>query len=1341
MVRKPVFVLAALLLTGAALYAQLPDIVFGADALEHFYSPALAGQGAFSTVRGNAHAAAVNPASAGDAQRITVDTGYLLLSDFGSAPLGHAVNFGLLVPAKFGVFGGSANYLYTPFDWLLNASGHHIRGNLFLAKDLYPGLTAGLGFNLGTGAASTISGDLGIRYNTGNWGKWENMTFAFTMKSMGKSEYPQAFTPVFGARADILHLRGNGDTADPLVVSAMADLAFPSLHNAAFKIGAEAVLAEMVTLTVTWGVNGAENIWGGASGAASRWPPLPSLGIGLNFVLKTGGRRIMGGRLPSDGDVTLNLALRPVSGPVYALGAGATWFIGVTDKTPPSITVDYPAAVYFSPNNDGLADALEVPIRITDQRYVNEWVFEIRNADGEVARTYRNKEVRPEAWRFKDIMLHLVQVKAGVEIPARLRWDGTLDSGELAPDETYTFTVTAADDNGNRVTTASYTVILDNTPPLIEITPVAENARIFSPDGDGSKDTLTIVQRGSVEARWEAAIVDNQGGRIKTFVFENGAPETILWDGTGDDGRVVPDGVYRYVISAADQALNRSEAALENIIVNTIQPAVTLTIADAFFSPNGDGVKDTMIFTTGIPVREGITGWAFEVRDGKNTARRTVSPSAPLPPARLEFDGTDDAGTALPEGAYMGVLSVQYRNGYAASASSPVFTLDITPPVASVSIPYDAFSPNNDGNQDVMIFLQEGSPELVWAGTVRAAESGETAVRTVRTGGVPPARFEWDGRNDGGALAPDGGYTYRLSATDAAGNSGSSNTVRFTLSTADTPVFITTDLRAFSPNGDGVKDSITVLPQIRERTGISSYQIAILAADGAVVRSFEGQNRTPEAVSWNGRDAGGAVARDGVYTARITVHYAAGNQPAAVSQPFTVNTAAPRAEVSAPYTVFSPNGDGNRDALPLNIKTEGDDEWTAEITGSGGALVRRWTWSGAAPALEWDGNDTAGNAVPDGTYRLTVSAVNEAGNSTRRTIDTIQLDARVPRIFLTASDTGIAPGKTGSQPIRFGLVASIRDGIQSWTLELKRDAGPALRTWPENAATALPETILWDGRDAAGAVTEGRYTPVLTVHYIKGDRVTAEAPPVIVDISGPELTFRAAPDYFSPDNDGIDDELTMFLIARDASPIAAWSLEIREPEPPNQVFYRIEGRGAPAERTRWDGRSSRGELVQSASDYPAVFRAVDALGNESVLETKIGVDVLVIREGDRLRIQIPSIVFRPSAADFNGLPQETVDNNNRILRRIAQILNKFRDYRVEVEGHANPVLRTEAEEREELQPLSNARARFTVDALAGFGVARNRLRFTGAGGTRPVVDPGDQANRWKNRRVEFLLIR
>jgi flagellar hook assembly protein FlgD len=1350
MVRR--FFLAICLAAGiSSVYAQFPpDLLVGADAAEDLYAPRLL-SGAFSTSQGGAPASAVNPAAGGDAQRLVFDAGYILIPTFGGeSGLGHSANLGALFPTRYAVFGGSVNFFNSPYLDFLPGVKNVFIGNLNVAKEIYPGLNLGLGFNFGFGDEWAASGDLGFRYNLGKLGKLENFTLGIVLKSLGKSVVPSAFTPLFGVSADFIHLRSaSGNTADPLKLSGALDLGVPSVKNLEGKIGLSLVMAELITLSVSWGFNGYENFWGPEG--LRRSPTLPSIGVGVNLVLKSGGKRLIGGRLPSDGDISVNAGLKPMYSGITALGLGLTWNAGATDRTPPVVAIDYPETQYFSPNNDGLSDYLEFPLTITDQRYVNEWAFEIYNESGELARSYRNKEMRRETQGFRNFFIELVRVKAAVEIPPSLRWDGILDSGELAPDGLYTFNVTAADDNGNSATTRSYEVIVDNTPPSVEIEELAEADRIFSPDGDGNKDTLVIGQTGSFEDRWDAAVYNMTGRAVKTFDMSNTEPGPVSWDGTDDTGAIVEDGVYEYRIGATDRAQNTGENSLGNIIISTVQPSVTLAITDAFFSPNGDGVKDGLIMNAAVPVKEGITGWQISVQDELGATVRTIPGADGPPPERYNYDGKNDAGIVLPEGNYQARLEVRYRNGYVSSAASPAFTLDITPPSASVTASYTAFSPNNDGNQDEIVFTQAGSDELQWLGefTQAGAVSSAPAVRTLRMSGAPLPALSWDGRNDAGALARDGQYSYRLSSTDQAGNTGRSNTVTFTLSTADTPVFITTDFRAFSPNGDGNRDTIAIIPQLQERAGVSSYQVEILDSENNAVRAFDGSGAPPASISWNGRDAGNAPAPDGAYTARIEIRYTAGNRPAAASMPFILDTVPPSAELSSPYTLFSPNGDGNREYMPIAVTTEGEDEWQAVITDSRGSPVRSWAWTGSAPDLRWDGTDEAGNTVPDGTYRFSLSSSDEAGNSFRRTIDNIVADARNPRIFLTSSGTGLAPKDGASQSVRFGTSLSLREGVESWKLELKDSSGAVLKTFPERGQVQNlpPDSIVWNGRDDSGNLREGRYTPVLTVSYLKGDVASAQSAPIVVDVTGPELSFRSQPEFFSPDNDGVDDELIMFLGARDASPIADWSLEIREPQMddpsrPPQLFYRIEGRGTPAERVIWDGYSFRRELVQSATDYPFVFRAVDILGNESVLEGVMGVDVLVIRDGDRLKIQVPSIVFRANAADFNGLPQAQVDNNNRILRRIAQILNKFRDYRVQVEGHANPTSNpVPPAEAAGDQRLSEERARATVDFLVGFGVSRGRLSATGRGSTQPIIRFQDRDNWWKNRRVEFILIK
>ncbi|MHC6201798.1 OmpA family protein [Breznakiellaceae bacterium SP9] len=298
-----------------------------------------------------------------------------------------------------------------------------------------------------------------------------------------------------------------------------------------------------------------------------------------------------------------------------------------------------------------------------------------------------------------------------------------------------------------------------------------------------------------------------------------------------------------------------------------------------------------------------------------------------------------------------------------------------------------------------------------------------------------------------------------------------------------------------------------------------------------------------------------------------------------------------------------------------------------------------------------------------------------------------------------------------------------------------------------------PPRLSWDGiGDDGNLCTDGDYRYYLhSIDEAENEGFSNEVrfslksdeKPLVEE--GQLLSFKTQSEYFSPDGDGIDDELIMRLGSSGDLPVVSWSLEIKEPQAPFLPFYRFDGRGPLPPSLVWNGRSVKGELVQSGMDYPFVLTARDAKGKTNTLEGNIGVDILIIRNGEQLYIQVPSIIFRANGADYLGLPAEMVSNNRRVLERIAAILNKFGDYKVLVEGHANPT-QTEAaarrlEETLELQPLSEKRAQFIVDRLVELGVVRNRLSSTGMGGKRPLAAIDDYQNWWKNYRVEFVLIK
>jgi outer membrane protein OmpA-like peptidoglycan-associated protein len=212
------------------------------------------------------------------------------------------------------------------------------------------------------------------------------------------------------------------------------------------------------------------------------------------------------------------------------------------------------------------------------------------------------------------------------------------------------------------------------------------------------------------------------------------------------------------------------------------------------------------------------------------------------------------------------------------------------------------------------------------------------------------------------------------------------------------------------------------------------------------------------------------------------------------------------------------------------------------------------------------------------------------------------------------------------------------------------------------------------------------------------------------------------------------------MTADDRSELSYWLLEIFDPY--GEFFYDVGGRGSIPGRLRWDGMARNGERVISAERYPWRLEVADELGNVAVTEGEIDVDILVEPFEGGYRIQIPSITFPPNSSVLIVDPDDPQGRQNlAVLRRLVEILGRFPQYSIVVEGHAVNLSGTAREQEQELLPLSQARAEAVLDALEDRGVASRLLSAVGRGGSAPVVPHSDEQNRWKNRRVDFILQR
>jgi len=1018
---------------------------------------------------------------------------------------------------------------------------------------------------------------------------------------------------------------------------------------------------------------------------------------------------------------------------------------------------------YISPNNDGVQDELEIPLNISDRRYVQAWSLVILDSNKNVVRTIGNKVALPSKMGFKSFFKQLVTPQQGIEIPKTISWNGAMNNGETAPDGTYYYYVTATDDNGNVGKTKEYCVVIDTIAPQINLAQITD--KTF---GEGEKSSLKIRQSGSAEDEWVGTFRSVDGAAVRTYKWTNAAPAEINWFGTDDNETQIMDGIYSYDITATDRAGNKSpEAVITNIIYSADKPATNLYVdGSRYFSPETDSELQTVALNVTIPVPDPRTGnklveWSVVV-EKKGVAVRTYNneKNGLTPSNKIVFDGKDDSGKLLDDGEYQASVNAKYLNGYVpAKISSPVLVLDTKRPAAKISVDasdkvFGAGSKDST-NFKLLTVPEAGAPVTQWTASIKTAD-GNTVVRTYNLGQYLPESVSWNGINSSGSISDKGQYVFVLEGIDAAGNKGIMTSTEVTFDTTEAQLLLAASDPAFSPNGNKVKDTVTFTP-VTSTKDIASYDFVITDAKGNKVYTVSESKKLPANFVWDGKGNDKILCVDGTYNVSLKITATNGSVSEPAKQTVVIDTKAPVLVAEIPWTAFSPDGDGNQDTIPVTIKECSDDVWNVDVKNVSGTTVYKTNWNGKKSSFVWNGKDESGNTAKDGTYNIVISSTDAAGNSFKTELSNIKLDTRDTKVYLTAENEGISPNNDKNLDTqKFAVKLSVADGISAWNFKVCKENGESVYSLSEKDSASVPSTIIWNGADADGKVCEGTFFGTINVTYAKGNVISAMSSPFICTATAPQLKVQTAPQYFSPDNDGTDDDLFIKLSGTTKAKISNWSFTIYDPK--GKAFWKTSGKNTITERIIWDGLSniqkdSRGnaERVQSAMDYPYEFTVSDNLGMTSTVNGIIPVDVLVIREGNVLKMAVPSIIFESDSANFQTankkLSEEQISKNIVTLNRIAEILKKFKDYKVEIVGHANKITDNPDEETVDnlnqwgraLTPLSKERAEAIKAYLVKRGANASNISTDGLGGTKPVVNPKDKDNNWKNRRVEFIL--
>jgi flagellar motor protein MotB len=451
---------------------------------------------------------------------------------------------------------------------------------------------------------------------------------------------------------------------------------------------------------------------------------------------------------------------------------GAEIAFGVLDRTPPVIEFKLQgatgSAILFSPNYDGANDSVDFRLNVREANLITNWMLTIVRKDGMVARTFRGTEERSVRLTFTTFFKKLFEKKQGLVIPYELNWNGLTDTGHIASDGEYYAFVTACDEFGNVAVSASNKITLDLTPPVIRL---GVDTLIFSPNGDGRKDTVTFFNETTPGDSYKAEIRDGDGEVVRDWNWNTSVPASVVWDGNDNRGEPVPEGSYDYIVYGSDKAGNKSILSIPHIHLSRQAQSVFLTVERDAISPNGDNVADKTSIVPQLSDTNGIAEWYISIHNEFGGPMLIKSGTNSVP-GTLVWDGIDGLGRKVPDGVYTVLMQVEYDNGNKPVSPEYTVRVDTAVPELETGFKPELFSPDNDGENDLLTLywnLTDPSGIATWKIEIRDAQGHPFKIFSGT--GAPASNIIWDGRSDGGELVESAtDYPVFVSFADTLGN-------------------------------------------------------------------------------------------------------------------------------------------------------------------------------------------------------------------------------------------------------------------------------------------------------------------------------------------------------------------------------------------------------------------------------------------------------------------------------------------------------------------------------------------------------------------------------------------
>ena len=172
--------------------------------------------------------------------------------------------------------------------------------------------------------------------------------------------------------------------------------------------------------------------------------------------------------------------------------------------------------------------------------------------------------------------------------------DGSNMSGSTVSDGYYVYSVESEDIAGNKTVVGPFQIQVETGRRTVQL---RLSDKAISPNGDGIKDELVI--NVDVDARdrikqFNLAIRSKDGAVMKAWTGGADLSREYRWTGTNEAGAAVPDGDYTVSLEVLYLNDAFAKAGPMAVLVDRIAPQATVSLSRLIFSPNGDGINDTM---------------------------------------------------------------------------------------------------------------------------------------------------------------------------------------------------------------------------------------------------------------------------------------------------------------------------------------------------------------------------------------------------------------------------------------------------------------------------------------------------------------------------------------------------------------------------------------------------------------------------------------------------------------------------------------------------------------------------------------------------------------------------